>query len=209
MYAELLSTIQKDGSDIARCNFVSFDILKEQETPNSNTRVRKYYSQSPINPLECEEIFLYHPAIWSNLYKKDLLDNNNIRMPETPGASFQDNAFLLETVGCAKKISLINKDFYHYRLHANQSIRSSKVWFYEKINEKARSFLATIQDKELAERLSIIYFRRSLYNYEYSLQTLSKDEIPKMCHFILNETRKIPRSWVDRVCVTKREKFFI
>ncbi|MEI6711728.1 MAG: hypothetical protein WCK88_06155 [bacterium] len=84
MYAKLLQVIEKDGSDIARGNFVAFDSVSKWGIPASNTVTTRYASQSPINPLESPEIFLYNPAIWSNLYRKSLLDDNNIRFMETP-----------------------------------------------------------------------------------------------------------------------------
>lgn len=84
MYEKLLQVLEKDGSDIARCNFVTFNSTNKREMPASNTLTTKYALESPLNPLEYEEIFLYHPATWSNLYKKSLLDENNIHLMETP-----------------------------------------------------------------------------------------------------------------------------
>ena len=46
-----------------------------------------------FNPIEFPFIFLIKPAIWSRIYKAELLFKNNIRFLTTPGASYQDTSF--------------------------------------------------------------------------------------------------------------------
>ena len=60
------------------------------------------------------ELLLHHPSIWSALYKKSFLENNNIRFVEAPGAGWTDNPFLYETLLRAKSILYIDKAFYDY-----------------------------------------------------------------------------------------------
>jgi hypothetical protein len=46
-----------------------------------------------INPFEFPFIFLINPAIWSRIYKTEMLTKNNIRFLATPGASYHNTSF--------------------------------------------------------------------------------------------------------------------
>ncbi len=56
-----------------------------------------------------------HPAIWSAIYRADFLRENNIHMPEYPGAGWADNPFLVETMCQAKAIIYLDRPYYNYR----------------------------------------------------------------------------------------------
>lgn len=61
------------------------------------------------------EILGHHPSIWSALYRKDFLLENDIWFPEYPGAGWADNPFLIETYIKAKNIVYLPKPYYNYR----------------------------------------------------------------------------------------------
>ena len=50
-----------------------------------------------LHPAEATDYILGAPAIWSAIYRKDWLQDHNIRFSETPGASFQDLGFSIRT----------------------------------------------------------------------------------------------------------------
>ena len=52
---------------------------------------------------------------WSGLYKRDYLNNYTIRHNETPGASFQDQGFWLQSFWHARRAMFVDKAFYCYR----------------------------------------------------------------------------------------------
>lgn len=51
-------------------------------------------------------VLMSAPAIWSGLYKKNFLKENNISFLETPGASFQDTSFHFKAFATAKRCVL-------------------------------------------------------------------------------------------------------
>ena len=57
-----------------------------------------------------------HPSIWSAIYRRTFLLENNIKFPEYPGAGWADNPFSVDTVMNAKAIIYLNRPFYYYRV---------------------------------------------------------------------------------------------
>lgn len=62
-----------------------------------------------------EVISYYHPSIWSSLYRHDFLKQNSIHFEEPKGAGWADNPFFFKTMTLAKRITWVDKPFYHYR----------------------------------------------------------------------------------------------
>ena len=76
-------------------------------------------------PMEKVEFFNIKPTIWSAIYRKDFIRENNIRFNETPGASFQDASFNFKVMALAKRVQLIRDAFLHYRQdNENSSVNS-------------------------------------------------------------------------------------
>lgn len=57
----------------------------------------------------------YHPSIWSAIYRKEFLQENNIRFKEIPGAGWVDNPFMMETLIKACSIVYTDNAYYCYR----------------------------------------------------------------------------------------------
>lgn len=64
---------------------------------------------------ERETDFRFLMNIWTGIYRHDFLKNNKIRFHETPGASYQDNGFWLQTMFYAKWTMVLSKGFYLYQ----------------------------------------------------------------------------------------------
>lgn len=56
-----------------------------------------------------------HPSIWSAIYRKSFLEENDITFHEIPGAGWADNPFFIETLCQAKAIVYLPKPYYYYR----------------------------------------------------------------------------------------------
>ncbi len=76
-------------------------------------------------PQDILQTFALKPLIWSALYRRSMLQENNIRFNETPGASFQDTSFHFMVMTVAKTAFFLNQYFYHYRFDSEtQSVNS-------------------------------------------------------------------------------------
>ena len=76
-------------------------------------------------PKDVLQSFAVKPLIWSAIYRRSMLKENNIRFNETPGASFQDTSFHFMVMTVAKTAFFLDQYFYHYRSDSEtQSIHS-------------------------------------------------------------------------------------
>lgn len=83
-----------------------------------------------ISPVEEKNIFLKSTCIWTSIYRRDFLLENDIWFNETPGASYQDVAFTLKTLACAERVYLVREAYLHYRVdNMNSSVNSRKKVF--------------------------------------------------------------------------------
>lgn len=64
---------------------------------------------------EHADLLLYHPSIWTALYRREFLATQEIRFLECPGAGWVDNPFLMETMCAAQSIVYIDEPLYCYR----------------------------------------------------------------------------------------------
>lgn len=90
--------------------------------------------QSPGRPFtifDNPEFLFHHPSIWSAIYRRDFIIENNIRMKELPGASWVDNPWFMETYLDAKSIIYIDKCLYYYRESPDSALKlkdPSIIW---------------------------------------------------------------------------------
>ncbi len=98
------------------------------------------------------EVFDRNPSIWSNLYRREFLEENNIRFFESPGASFQDIAWRVKVFAKAQRAVFVKKAFYHYRRdNMNASVRNDgKLFCVRDEYDEAERFLTT--DSQWDER---------------------------------------------------------
>ena len=77
-------------------------------------------------PRDALRSFAVNPLIWSGIYRLSMLQENNIRFNETPGASFRDTGFHFMVMTVAKTAFFLKNCFYHYRCdNETQSVNSA------------------------------------------------------------------------------------
>lgn len=147
MYETLLTAALKYDSDQVRGLWF--------EGPTGTERVRKWRhikKNHVLCPLENQNIFLLQPAIWSALYRRDLLEEGQkVRFLPTPGASYQDASFAFKTYIKSKRFIMLGKPYYHYRINPNSSVSSSGkvLCLLDEWNEEGRWLLANPEQKQM------------------------------------------------------------
>ncbi len=86
--------------------------------------------------------FVFLMNIWSGIYSMDFLERHHIRCNETPGASYQDNGFWMQTMSLAERAMWLKEAFYLYRQDNPASSIKSKT--------KA---MAMMEEYDFAQRL--------------------------------------------------------
>lgn len=122
MFADLYKIAEEYGSDIVKSGF--YDNLQSK----SLTRCKKaeFSEDIPIDRsfqiTEYPYFLIYHPSIWSCLYRRAFLKKHNIRFAEVPGAGWSDNPFQVQTMCLAERINYTPEGYYYWRrLNENES----------------------------------------------------------------------------------------
>lgn len=110
-----------------------------------------------ITPRDMPELLVRDIYLWTGIYKKEFICQ--MRLNETPGAAFQDQGFLFQTISSAKKAVYLDKVVYRYRQDNGESSIRNKKGFHYLVEEYSyiEKFLA---DKD--ERWTNVYYQRML-----------------------------------------------
>ena len=167
MYEDLYNIAKKYDSDIVKSPF-----YKNIDTPMYKNVIyehfTKYYSipeDRSFTIFEAPHLLYYHPSIWSAIYKREFLANNNIKFKEVPGAGWTDNPFQVQTMCLAKKINYTSKAYYYWRVLNNNPSEELKDYRipFERCSEirewmKSNGFF-------VPELMSAYYLREICYIY--------------------------------------------
>lgn len=115
MYLDLYETAISNDACIVKSKYIeNYDI-----SSCAFQRVMPYQGFSPpvgiFSIKDFPQLMNIHPSIWSCIYKREFLIENNIRFLEIPGAGWSDNLFQVQTLCLAKKIVFVNKAYYYWR----------------------------------------------------------------------------------------------
>ena len=84
----------------------------------------------PVNARACGELFALPLSVWSAFYRAKFLCAAEIRFNETPGASYQDNAFSFKIFASAERVVLADFPVVDYRQdNAASSMKSREKVF--------------------------------------------------------------------------------
>ncbi len=124
MYEELIGKAEQTNADIVKCSFqkVLSCGLRLEETSRDNFAGKLFKLE------DMPGICRLHPAIWAAVYKRELIEQNNITFSETPAASSQDVPFFADAYSAAESIYIIPKALYNYRIKsANKFASTSEI----------------------------------------------------------------------------------
>ena len=127
MLEKMLSEMD-DDVDFVKCSFVF-------ECPEG--QLDYYYSDDAVEfcPRKLNygmkaRFFSSQVAIWTCLIRRSFIEKNKIRLNPTPGAAYQDTAFVFQLNACANKIRVIPDVLYHYnKMNDNASTASTRKPF--------------------------------------------------------------------------------
>lgn len=123
MFERLFSVAQIHGADIVKSNFF---LYWDDDGIEKNEFFRIIDSEEDrrdVYPIDYEDgkLFKVKASIWSALYNREFLINNNIKFLDTPGASFQDTSFTFKAFIAAQKMMLVEDAYVHYRQDNSES----------------------------------------------------------------------------------------
>ena len=209
MFETLYHLAKTQNLDVARCNYYCF-------TQHDKFKQDLHYIpvDTVVRPLDEAAIFYQAPSIWVNLYRKEFLNQNNIRFLETPGASYQDTSFSFKVYAYCQRFMFIDQPLLNYRTDsANSSINNKDKVFcvcaeYDEILSFAK------QHEQIYQRLKyhIPMLRFGAYSWNYSRihpkyrmgflkawgNTITDDVLAERIHADVTPFRKRKKMWFIR-----------
>jgi len=122
MCKEMYEKAKSNNLDILRANYYAND-EKMGAMYQSICDVIGY--ENVFCPIDNLNIFLLTPYVWSYIYNRKFIMDNNIRFTRTKGASYQDVAFNFKCLSLAKRMMVLDRAYVYYTIdNPNSSIRS-------------------------------------------------------------------------------------
>lgn len=106
--------------DVAKSNY--FIYKRERDWFQSLLPVTK--EQKNLSAAQIEYLLTRPATIWTSLYQRQFLQENDIKFLDMPDHRYQDSSFAFKTLARAHRVYYTNQAFYHYRQHPGQSVVS-------------------------------------------------------------------------------------
>ncbi len=127
-FEDLYNLAEKNNLDMVKSDFYYY--ITSNETARQAGLIKKKNENKVLSVKDDIFMLKLPPSIWSAIYKKSFLNENNIRFLETASASYQDTSFAFKTLATAKRLMFTSKPYVYYRQdNENSSIhRKDKVY---------------------------------------------------------------------------------
>ncbi|WP_051688614.1 CDP-glycerol glycerophosphotransferase family protein [Butyrivibrio sp. AE2032] len=114
MYKKLYVRASKYELDLVKAQcYHCWDSVGYRYT-NHVVKMEPYY-EKVLTSADRSLFFLFFMNTWSGIYRTDFLKKYGIKHNESPGASFQDNGFWMQTMSFAERAMWITDNLYLYR----------------------------------------------------------------------------------------------
>ena len=172
MFEDLYNLAKEKNADIVKSDWLEY--TTSTGAVRKAGRMALLPENKDLNVKDNPEILKIQPAIWSAIYRKELLTENNIRFTETAGASYQDTGFAFKVMCLAKNVVLTDKAYIYYRQdNLNSSVKStSKV--YAICTEYAEITKFLNEHKELKPYVNNYKLVKEYVNYMWNLKRIDK-----------------------------------
>ena len=192
MFGSLYRRARKADADLVKADFYRFKTnpdgsLREERVRIVGGRRNLGYYNRVLCPVEEQKVFRFEMNIWSGIYRLDFLRRWNIRLNETPGASYQDNGFFFQTFCRAERALFVDKAFYLYREDNPNSSRNSRSKMYA-VTEEYRFIWEWLElDPELLERVEGVFYQRKLNSFFFTISRLGLSLRDEYVHHMHDE----------------------
>ena len=172
MFEDLYNIANRTNVDIVKSAW--FNYFEKQNSFEKDQQLAEFSSHEVFNIEEKPWLLLNQFSIWSAIYKREFLINENIHCNETPGAAYQDVGFTYLAFSLAKSIAVTSNAYLYYRQdNENSSINSkekSNVIFDE--YEFVDNFLVSRPDiKSVINDYKLI---KQFYDYKWNYNRIAE-----------------------------------
>ena len=157
-------------ADVVKANYYR----EKAGTSQKVTGIKPLYTGKVIHPRTDRFVFTFAPAVWSAIYRRAFLIDNQLDFLPTPGASYQDLGFSFKVWVMAQRVVLTDSAFLHYRLDNS----ASSINQPGKINcvvEEYASISQFLTQHQLMSEFGHTMAAAKFRNYHWNLQRLSSE----------------------------------
>lgn len=133
MFYDLYNLAKEFDADIVKSDW--FEYYTQKNKSFKAGLIPSLKTNQIINVKNDISLLKIPPSIWSAIYKRDFIINNNIRFVDKLNHSYQDTSFKFKTFALADKIVLTNKAYVHYRVDSEGSTCNTSGKIYAICNE--------------------------------------------------------------------------
>lgn len=116
MYENLYAVAKENDLDYVKANYARFKGAGKNRTfQHANIVESDYYYNRVL--WAGDELSVFNGSVypWAGIYKRSFIADNNIKLNETPGASYQDNGFCFQVYAYGKRGYFVKDEFYFLR----------------------------------------------------------------------------------------------
>lgn len=174
MFEDLYQIAVKQNLDWVKADFYRF--VREKNRDMNLKYISLDSTHTQYNELLCPcrepNLIRFVMNTWSGIYKREFLEEYQIRHNETPGASFQDNGFFFQTMIYAKRAMILDQPYYRNRRdNPNSSVKSKEKVYCSNIEyDYIRDILK--RDPEVWERFKAMYSWKKFHNYLFTIKRI-------------------------------------
>lgn len=181
MFEKLYRFAELHEAEVVKGDYYTF--TEQEESIHSKYAEHIYGRVFVPRDKENHSVFFVHWAVWCGIYRRDFLMRNKIRFNETPGASYQDTAFMFKIWACATRAYIIREPLLHYRRGnpKSSSYAISKVFCfcdeYEEIErfldahlEWKKKLIVSAVTRKHRDYLMSFFMLASAYQYAFLLR---------------------------------------
>ncbi len=174
MFENLVKIADENQVQVVKSDFYRYTTTGGEQSIKAN-ETPVWICDRVITPRKECGVFWIQPSIWSAIYRRDFLNDNEIRFLESPGASYQDLGFSMKCWFMASRVYLTPRAWLHYRCdNENSSVKSAGKIFCvcDEWGEIDR-YLA-VRDKKLHAAAQKIIVLVKSGNYQWNMNRLTK-----------------------------------
>ena len=179
MFEQLYEAAKKYNAEVVKSNFYAYSTTGAQG--QSEELVENLVGcpyDTPFDPIEHQTVFLCRPAIWSGIYRRSFLEENDVKFLPTPGASFQDTGFCFKLLYSAKRAVLLREGFLRYRIDNDGSSVKSQAKIFPICEEYAEIWRYAQRDAIRFDRIKWRIPYQQFGGYRWNLERL----VPQIRH---------------------------
>ncbi len=209
MYETLYGVASSHGLDLVKSDHYEFTV-DPGGSEVSSRHVLTYAKENYGKVFDLTRDYLpyrFSMYTWTGIYRRQFLLDNDIWHHETPGASFQDQGFWLQTFFHATRAMFIDGCFYHYRKDNPNSSTLSKGKVRDIIEEYAFIESKLWQLPEAGKGLAKVFVAVKFGNYYASLKRIGAEFREEFIAWFRKEYQSyMERGLVDFSRLTRKDR---